>query len=479
MNSKEKKAFPLELSLKRRYQDYNHLLSKGETGNNITEHNKVSEGRTNGYKIFSDIGLPTPKSEQWRSTNITKTYENNYLIGDSKPEFDKQINEIFHCSVHGFDTNVYALLNGWYYSSHEDMLQTLEGGIIVGSINVAQQKYPELFEKYYNEIAIAENHGLNAINAAIYTDGLFIYVPDNVKSEKAIQLIKMVNRDNKIMINTRNLIILGENSRLSFLHCDDSINQHEGLLSTNTEVFIGKNSHFDLYKLQNLNNNTTLVNSTFVKQDSNSELNVNVLTFNGGVIRNEFTIDLIGEGADADISGIYLMDDKQHVDNQVKVIHSVPNCTSRELFKGVLDDKASGVFKGYIYVAKDAQKTLAFQKNANILMTSTASIDTMPFLEIYADDVKCSHGATVGQLDNDAMFYLMQRGIPKSDAKLLLMYAFVTEVTNKIGIQALRDSIDDMVKKRLRGDLSICDKCILHCSNPDLPVEFEIDMSKI
>ena len=281
------------------------------------------------------------------------------------------------------------------------------------------------------------------------------------------------------MINTRNLIIVGKNSKLSFLHCDDSINQHSSFLVTNTEIFLEENASLDLYKLQNLNNKTTLVNSAFVQQKKESNININILTFNGGIIRNEFTVDLIGEQANADINGMYLMDDIQHVDNQVKVLHTAPNCTSSELFKGVLDDEASGVFNGYIYVARDAQKTMAFQKNANILMTSSASIDTMPFLEIYADDVKCSHGATVGQLDNDALFYLMQRGISESDARLLLMYAFVTEVTNKINIQALKDSIDDMVKKRLRGDLSICEKCVLHCSSPDLPVEFEIDMSKI
>ncbi len=479
MSDNKNKIFPLETSLKNSYMDKTKPLNHAKSGSNAIEHKKVTNSRLNGYNIFDKTGLPTPVIEQWRSTNITKDYKENYLIGDNKPKFDKQINEIFHCSVHGFDTNVFALLNGWYYSTPDKVLQTLDNGIIVGSLAVAQQKYPDLFDDYYNEIARPDSHGFNAINAAIFTDGLFIYVPDNVKSDKAVQLIKMVNRDDNIMINTRNLIILGENSRLSFLHCDDSINQHKGLLATNTEIFLKKDAQLDLYKLQNLNNNTTLVNSTFVKQDANSNLNVNVLTFNGGIIRNEFTIDLTEEGANADISGMYLMDDKQHVDNQVKVIHSAPNCTSSELFKGVLDDHASGVFNGYIYVARDAQQTMAFQKNANILMTSTASIDTMPFLEIYADDVKCSHGATVGQLDNDALFYLMQRGIKESDAKLLLMYAFVTEVTNKIGIDALRNSVDDMVKKRLRGDLSICDKCILQCSTPDLPVEFEIDMSKI
>ena len=471
MSSSKKLKLPLELSL---YDSYNNDLN----GIQHTTIGKVASSRKDGFRRFEESGLPTTKLEKWRSTNLSKIYDNEFVIGDAKPDFDKEINEIFHCNVHGFNTNVYALLNGWYYSSNNDRLVTLEDGVIIGSIIEAQSKYPEIFDKYYNEITDPDN-GLNHINSAIYTDGIFIYVPENVKSEKAVQLIKMVNRDTNIMINTRNLIILEDNSSLSFLHCDDSINQHAGFLVTNTEIFLGENATLDLYKLQNLNNQTALVNSTFIQQKGESELNVNVLTFNGGTIRNEFTVDLIGEKADANINGMYLMDDKQHVDNQVKVIHSAPNCTSSELFKGVLDDSASGVFNGYIYVARDAQKTAAFQKNANILMTNTASIDTMPFLEIYADDVKCSHGATVGQLDNEALFYLMQRGISEGDAKLLLMYAFVTEVTGKINILPLRESIDDMVKKRLRGDLSICEKCVLHCSKPEIPVEFEIDMSKI
>lgn len=472
MSLSENKYLPLELSLLKHYKD-------NRNGIYNSCHPKVKEARENGIKHFEDIRLPLKNTEKWRNTNLHNLYKQEYLIGDEKPKFDKQINEIFHCSVHGFDTNVFALLNGWYYNSDEQQLQTLEDGVVVGSILAAQKTYPELISKYFNELVSPSQHGLCAANAAVFTDGIFVYVPDNVASKKAVQIIKMINRDSNIMINSRNLIILGKNSSLSFLHCDDSINQHQGFLVTNTEVFLGENAKLNLYKLQNLNDQTTLVNSTFVRQESNSKLNVNVLTFNGGTIRNEFNVDLQGESAFADISGIYLMDKKQHVDNQVMVKHSALNCTSNEMFKGVLDECASAVFNGYIYVARDAQKTLAFQKNATILMTSEATINTMPFLEIYADDVKCSHGATVGQLDNDAMFYLMQRGISKSDAKLLLMYAFVTEVTGKISIEALKVSFEDMVKKRLRGDLSICDKCVLHCSTPDMPVEFEIDLSKI
>jgi len=467
-----KNKLPLELSLHKHYEDN----VKGVYNNC---HPKVRDARKASKLQLDNIGLPLANNEKWRNTNLGEFYKNSYLIGDEKPVFDKQINEIFSCVVHGFNTNVFALLNGWYYSSEEEQIQTLADGIIVGSINAAQKKYPELISKYFNELVTDDQHGLNAANGAIFTDGIFIYVPDNVESDKAIQLIKMVNRDSSTMINSRNLIILGKNSKLSFLHCDDSINQHHGFLVTNTEIFLDENAKLDLYKLQNLNDNTTIVNSTFANQKQNSELKVNVLTFNGGTIRNEFDIELAGKGAHADVSGIYLMDNKQHVDNQLLIKHLAPNCTSNQMFKGVLDDKASGVFKGSVYVAKDAQQTVAFQKNANILMTSEASIDTMPFLEIYADDVKCSHGATVGQLDSEAMFYLMQRGISKSDARLLLMYAFTSEVTSKIGIEALQTNIDDMIKKRLRGDLSICNKCVLHCSTPDTPIIFDIDMSKI
>ena len=206
---------------------------------------------------------------------------------------------------------------------------------------------------------------------------------------------------------------------------------------------------------------------------------VNVLSLNGGLIRNEITDLMNGDEAWSDIRGLYLMDQQQHIDNQIFVYHNMPHCNSNQLFKGILDNEATGVFNGYIYVARGAQQTNAFQRNSNILLTKTAHVDTMPHLEIYADDVKCSHGASVGQLDNEALFYLMQRGIPFDDARMLLLYAFADAIIKEISIEALRISIEDMVKRRLRGNLSICDRCVLHCSNPDTPVIFDIDLSKI
>ncbi len=460
---------PLETALIDRYNEYYH-----NTGDDV-----VGLARKKGIENFKDLRLPGIKAEKWRGTRIQNLFEKIYSFEEEKPVFDKHINEIFHCSIHGFNTDVFSLLNGWYYNSEDSQLVEVDGGIIVGSIHAARQKYPDIFNRYFNKLTCDSPHGFSAINTALFSDGLFVYVPDNTVYDKAIQLIKIVNNDRNTMINTRNLIVVGKNSKLSFLHCDDSINHQEGLLGTNNEIFLDENADLDIYKLQNLNDKTTLINSTFVSQQAGSNINVNVLTFNGGTIRNEFFVDLDGEGAHADIRGMYLIDKTQHVDNQVRINHNVPDCTSNELFKGVLDEKASAVFNGHIYVAKDAQHTEAFQKNANILMTSDACIDTRPFLEIYADDVKCSHGATVGQLDEDALFYLMQRGISDKNARLLLMYAFVNEVTGRINIDVLKQSVEDMVKRRLRGDLSICDKCVLQCSNPDQPIEFNIDMSKI
>ena len=444
-----------------------------------SDHQSVCDQREKALEFLKDSGLPVNNDEKWRNSLLPKQYNQSYSFNTSPAIYDKAVSEIFDCEIHGYSAHILSLLNGWYYSSSKDAMQILDDGVIVGSILTAQKDYPELFEKHFGKIANYHKDGFTATNTALFRDGIFIYIPDNVVAKNAIQLLMMVNRNDRLLMNSRNLIVLGKNSKLEFMHCDDSINHDSSFINTLTEIYLDENASLALYKLQNINDETTLLNNTFIHQEKNSRSKVVVLTLNGGKIRNEIEIDFQGEGAETDLNGIYLMDKKQHVDNQVFVKHSVPNCISNELFKGVLDDEASAVFNGYIYVAKDAQKTNAFQRNNNILMTPEASIDTMPFLEIYADDVKCSHGATVGQLDEDAMFYLMQRGISREDAKLLLMYAFASEVTSNIGIDPLRISVEDMIKKRLRGELSICEKCVLHCSVPDKPVEFEIDMSKI
>ncbi len=341
------------------------------------------------------------------------------------------------------------------------------------------KEYPDLVLEHYNKYAEKNKNGLNALNTAYAQDGIFIYVPDGVEAYKTIQMVNVLDREENLFVQNRNLVILGKNSKLKLVHCDDSHNHKSSFTNTVTEVYMNEGAHLDHYKLQNLNDDTSLVNSTFFHQEANSQLTTFAVSLNGGLIRNDIRTRLNGEGCDANIFGLYLVDKEQHVDNQVFVDHAFPNCTSNELFKGILDDHAQAVFKGHILVRKDAQKTNAFQTNRNVLLTDKATINSKPFLEIYADDVKCSHGATVGQLDDEALFYIKSRGISEYNAKLLLMYAFAAEIINKINLQPLKDRMDDLVKKRLRGELAVCSQCVLHCKNQEEKYEFNIDMSKL
>ncbi len=271
------------------------------------------------------------------------------------------------------------------------------------------------------------------------------------------------------------LIIAANQSREIIEYDDDAHLSAEPKVS---EIVLNENSSLELYLLQNVDNKATIQREFKVKQLADSRLKIVVITFNGGDIRNRYTVNLDGEGADTQIYGLYLIDKTQHVENYLKVNHNVPHCTSNEKFKGVLDDEATGIFNGHVYVAPNAQKTDAHQNNSNIILTPKAKINSQPFLEIYADDVKCSHGTSTGQLDQEAMFYMRQRGISKANARILLMYAFAAEVSNHIGNEMLHEHIDDMIKRRLRGELSSCENCVLRCSHPK-DYNFEIDYSKI
>ena len=271
------------------------------------------------------------------------------------------------------------------------------------------------------------------------------------------------------------LIIAANQSREIIEYDDDAHLTPEPKVS---EIVLNENSSLELYVLQNVNNEASIQREFKIRQLADSRLKIVVITCNGGDIRNRYTVNLDGEGADTQIHGLYLIDKTQHVENHLKVNHNVPHCTSNEKFKGILDDEATAIFNGHVYVAKNAQKTDAQQNNSNILLTSKAKINSQPFLEIYADDVKCSHGTSTGQLDQEAMFYMRQRGISKANARILLMYAFAAEVSNHIGNDMLHEHIDDMIKRRLRGELSSCETCVLRCSHPK-EYNFDIDYSKI
>jgi Fe-S cluster assembly protein SufD len=439
---------------------------------------EVKALRETAFADFLRLDFPTIKWEAWKNTDLKKVLDRDYNFYFEPAKEHIDIEKVFQCEVPDFDTHIISLYNGWYVY-RDKPLTKLPDGTILGSFARAMEEYPEIILKHYNQYAKENKNGLNSLNTAYAQDGIFIYVPDGVETYKTIQMVNILNKEDNLFVQNRNLVIVGKNSKLTLVHCDDSHNHKSSFTNTVTEVFMDEGAKVDHYKLQNLNNITSLINSTFFYQSANSNLTSFAISLNGGLIRNDIRITLDGEGSNADINGLYLVDKEQHVDNQVFVDHAKPGCTSNELFKGILDDQSTAVFNGHILVRKDAQKTNAYQKNRNVLLSDKATVNAKPFLEIYADDVKCSHGATVGQLDDEAMFYIKSRGISEYNAKLLLMYAFAAEVINKITIVPLKDRIDDLVKKRLRGELAICDQCVLHCRNQEKIYDFNIDMSKI
>jgi len=438
----------------------------------------VASIRKQAFENFQKLGFPNARQEKWRGTDLSKALSVNYEFVMDSPGEEVDIENIFKCEVPHFETFLVAQLNGWYVYRNSP-LTALPNGMVVGSLAMAFEKYPDLISRHYGKYAATSAEGLTALNTAYAQDGIFIYVPDNVTVSDVVQMVNIVDSDRNLMLQARNLVILGNNSHLRLVQCDDSINHKVTFINSVSEVYLGRDSSLDHYKLQNKDENSTLINSMYFYQESGSSLSSNAISLNGGIIRNNTVVKLVGENSSANIYGVYLMDRNQHIDNQVFIDHMVPRCQSSEMFKGILDDHASGVFNGHVIVRKDAQQTNAHQTNKNILLTDKATIDIKPFLEIYADDVKCSHGATVGQLDSDAMFYIRSRGISESNARILLMYAFAAEVVNKISIPELRQRIDDMVKKRLRGELSYCDQCVLHCSSQEKKLTFDIDVTRL
>jgi Fe-S cluster assembly protein SufD len=359
------------------------------------------------------------------------------------------------------DTHVVLVLNGFYYTSDPHGL--LPEGMIICGLNEASVRYPALFEKHYSKYADTSIDGLVALNTLFAHDGVFIYIPENTELTKPLQVINLSYSDKNLRITCRNLIIADNNSRANIVVCDHTMSNQGFLTNSLTEIYTGRNASINYDWLQNENGKSTHINNLFIHQEEASNFGSSIVSLHGGLIRNNFYVVLAGQHAETSLNGLFLCDDKQHVANYVLMDHASPNCTSNQLFKGILDDEATGSFNGKILVRQDAQKIQAYQKNNNILLSPTARMNTKPHLEIYADDVKCSHGATVGQLDSEALFYIRSRGISEDEARHLLMYAFANEIVGKISIPILKERIIDLVDKRLRGELSRCNDCVVHC----------------
>jgi Fe-S cluster assembly protein SufD len=422
----------------------------------------INSFRAAAIEKYNSLGIPTRKNEAYRYTNLDLFFNHNYTSYFIPEKGDFASAERFRCDIHDLDAHGLVLLNG-FYPTLSDRLRQLPSGVWIGSLNEAAKKFKDLIEQHYGRYANSDTDGLVALNTALASDGVFVYVPKGVGLNKPVQVVDLVESKTDLFNQHRNLIIVEEDADITLIICDHTLSPQRFLTNGVTEIHVGENAHFEIIRVQNEHNNACKITNTFIHQEKNSTATSNNITLHGGLVRNSTFHYLAGEGASSNSLGLYFTDKWQHVDNYVNIEHRSPDCTSNQLFKGVLDDMSTGAFNGRIYVAKAAQRTMAYQKNSSILLTDEAKMDTKPQLEIYADDVKCSHGATIGQLDENAMFYLQSRGISKKEARLMLMFGFAHEVLQNIRIEPLRERMDNLVMQRLRGELSRCASCMVKC----------------
>ena len=419
--------------------------------------------REQAIRSFKKTGFPSKKNEKYRYTHLEPVFGGEFAYQFSPRKISFDIDQVFRCDVPMLNSDMLMVLNGFFHHPLGENLKQLENGIIYGSLREAIRRYPDLVAKHMCRNAPVNNETFVSLNTAFAQDGIFLYVPENQKMDRPIQIIHLLLSDKDQMVHHRNLFIVEENASAEVIICDHTLSPHMFLTNSVTEIHSQENSDVDVLRLQNEHNNSCQVTNTWVNQERNSRCQHSTITLHGGMVRNNLQVKLNGDGAESNALGLFLLDKKQHMDTYTLIEHDTPHCTSNQHYKGVLDDHSTGAFNGKIHVHPDAQKTQAFQANNNILLSDTAKMNAKPQLEIYADDVRCSHGATVGQLDEDAMFYLQSRGIPRNESRLMLMYAFADDVISRIKQPALQDRISDLVSQRLRGELSRCNNCAMQC----------------
>ncbi len=428
----------------------------------INEHSSqlLNSKRAGAFESFKKNGFPTRKVEKYKYTDVDALFAPDYGLNINRLDIPVNPYEVFKCDVPNMSTALYFIVNDSFYPVSQTA-PFLPKGVIIGSLKEISEKHPELIEKYYAQIANSAEDSITALNTMMAQDGFVLYVPKNVVVDKPIQLVNILHSSVDLMSNRRLLVILEENAQAKLLVCDHAMDNVNFLSTQVIEAFVGENSFLDIYELEETHNKSVRFSNLYVSQQANSNVLINGMTLHNGVSRNMTNVTLEGRGAEVKLCGMAIADKHEHVDNHTFIDHKVSDCTSSELFKYVLDDDAVGAFAGKVLVRHGAQNTKSEQTNRNICITRSARMYTQPQLEIYADDVKCSHGATVGQLDENALFYMQQRGISLKEARLLLMFAFVNEVIDNVSLDVLKERLHILVEKRFRGELSKCVGCAI------------------
>ena len=435
-------------------QQYIELFQ--QTRGMICQHSSevMNAVRDAAFEKFHTMGFPSRKEERYKYTDMKALFAPDYGLNLNRLEIPVNPYDAFRCDVPNLSTMLYFVINDAFYTKALPK-GNLPNGVVVGSLREFASS------DYYNRLASKDDDAVTSLNTMLAQDGLYVYVPKGVVMDRAIQVINILRSDVDLMVNRRVMIILEEGAEAKFLFCDHAMDDRRFLTTQVIEAFVGRNAKLDLYCLEETHAKNVRISNVYIEQQADSRVNHNVITLHNGVTRNKLNLDLTGEGSECSCNGCVIADKNQHVDNNTLITHHVPHCTSKELYKYVLDDEATGAFAGRVLVKKDAQKTTSQMTNQNLCSTKKARMYTQPMLEIYADDVKCAHGSTVGQLNDAALFYMQQRGISRKESQLLLQFAFINEVIDQMELEPLRDRLHYLVEKRFRGELNKCEGCKL------------------
>ena len=406
----------------------------------------VHDIRSEAIKQFESIGFPTKKLENWKYTSLKKLLNNDYSV---LPQLNNvlEFKDIRKYLIDDIDSYKIIFVDGKYCShlsetTHEGM------DICILSAALSQPKYELIIENYFNKIA--NDDGITSLNTAFSNEGAFVHIPKNKFVEKPIQIIHFsTGNESSLMFQPRNIIVVDENSQVQIIERHQSLSENKVFTNSVTEIYAEKKSIIDYYKIQNDNLQSSLIDNTYVNQERNSTFSMHTFSFGNELIRNNLNISQNGQFIETTIKGVTIIGEQQHVDHNTLINHNKPNCNSHQDYKGIYNNKSTGVFNGRVLVNKQAQKINAFQSNNNVLLSDKATINAKPQLEIYADDVKCSHGCTVGQLDKNALFYLKSRGIPQKEATALLMYGFANNILESVKIPEIKTRINHIIANKL------------------------------
>ena len=440
-------------------QQYIELFQQNREVINEYSSSLLNERRDGAYTDFCRLGFPAQKEERYKYTDVAGAFLPDYGLNLRRLEFSVNPYEAFRCDVPNLSPSLYFMLNDAFRLPASSA--PLPQGVVVSSLAEAAKQSPEVVRSYYGRLARTGKDGINALNTMFAQDGLFVLVPRNTSLERPLQIVNILRSDVDLMVNRRALIVLEEGAQARVLLCDHAADERNFLTTQVTEVFVGRDARLELYELEETHAKNKRFSNMYVEQQGGSETCLTSITLLGGLTRNRTDVLLSGEGAVTSLYGCVTADKAQHVDNNTLIDHRAVGCRSKQLYKYVLDDEALGAFAGRVLVREGAQRSESDERNANLCASPDAHMYSQPMLEIYADDVKCSHGSNVGRLDEQALFYMQQRGIARADAQMLLKLAFVADVLDACSLIPLRDRLLRLAEKRLKGELSRCSACKL------------------